>query len=211
MVKKFQELVANIRDAVREKAQEIELFKTTGNGCIRILAFPLCKDADNWLGGMSDFDLDKPDVADYEYSFAITSRGSRVITGVWDGVKQDCDCYAFSALKIAHCARAVGKGAGMISGLDLGDPNLTTDNGYGPHRGAVCVKVRRCDYSANKQRTIIKKTSTDWCEFYVCVSGADSEDDLVCASVAIGVIEDFFETNQACGPFLAVYPDLNHE
>ncbi|MBR6964778.1 hypothetical protein IKH83_00485 [Candidatus Saccharibacteria bacterium] len=67
MIKKsFAQLADEIRTVVREKAKEVEIFRESGNGCIRVLAFPLCKEADNWLGGLSDFDHEKPDVADYE-------------------------------------------------------------------------------------------------------------------------------------------------
>lgn len=121
---RYLELVKKIRDAVRERAQEIPKFRTSGNGAIRILAYPCRSDADVWLGGLSDFSRDergigKDDIVDYEHTFAITPGGSRVITGVWDGVEQKVDCYAYSALKIAHCSLVQDKGAGLISGLGL--------------------------------------------------------------------------------------------
>ena len=180
----FQELAVLIRDTVREKAQEIPKFRDEGNGAIRILVYPLCKAADVWMGGMGDFDKEgSPDIPDYEVTFAITSGGSRVIRGVWDGVEQKCDCYAYSAMKIAHCSRAQDVGAGLLSGLELNDPDLTDDNGYGAHRGALCVEVG--------VRDICGRLS-EFCGIYVCVSGADSEDDLECAFTAVPKIEEFF-------------------
>lgn len=179
----YSELVKQIRDAVRKKAQEISKFQE-GNGAIRILAFPECEAADTWLGGMGDFSKRPYDIPDYETTFAITSGGSRAITGVWDGVKQRVDCYAFSALKIAHCSLAQDLGHGLLSGLDLDDPYLTEDNGYGPYYGALCVEVSH--------------HGKPFCFVYVCVSGADSSDDLRCAFEAVEVIKSFF-TDELAG------------
>lgn len=190
MEKTYLELVRRIRFAVREKAQEIPKFRNEGNGAIRILAYPCCKEADVWLGGLSVFGRElnpftgttrgSNDIVDYEHTFAITAGGSRVMTGVWDGVEQRVDCYAYSALKIAHCSRAQDLGAGLISGIDLNDPYLTEDNGYSSHLGALCVEVMR------------GHTPSDFCGIYVCVSGADSKDDLKCAFAAVDVIKEFF-------------------
>ena len=194
MEKTYLELVRRIRDGVRKKAQEIPKFRDEGNGAIRILAYPCCKEADDWFGGLSNFareygkyidptdtvKVGKDDIVDYEYTFAITAGGSRVMTGVWDGVEQKVDCYAYSALKIAHCSHTQDLGVGLISGIDLNDPYLTEDNGYGPHLGALCVEVTRGN------------TPLDFCGIYVCVSGADSRDDLKCAFVAVDIIKEFF-------------------
>lgn len=189
-MKPYLKLVAQVRDAVREKAQEVPVFKETGNGAIRILAYPLCKEADEWLGGLSDFsDPENPDIVDYEHTFAISAGGSRVITGVYDGVEQTVDCYAFSALKIAHCSHAQDLGAGLISGLDLNNPYLTEDNGYGPHKGALCVEVQRLDEYDDTDEIAYYY---DYCGIYICVSGADSESDLECAKAGVNDINDFF-------------------
>lgn len=174
----YSELVKQIREVVRKKAQEIPKFREEGNGAIRILAYPECEEADTWLGGLGNFSKHPYDIPDYEVTFAITSGGSRVITGIWGGVKQKVDCYAFSALKIAHCSLAQDLGYNLLSGLDLGDPHLTEDNGYGPYYGALCVEV-----SKHQER---------FCGIYVCVSGADSKDDLKCAFKAVEVINNFF-------------------
>lgn len=189
MMKQHKELVFAIRDAVREKAKEVPVFKETGNGAIRILFYPMTKAADNWLGGFGEFNrkfnpnagsgVGYNDIPDYEYTFAISPGGSRVITGVWDGVEQMVDTYAFSTLKIAHCSRAQDEGAGLCSGLELKAENLTPDNGYGPYRGAICVEV--------------KNGLADYCLVYVCVSGATSKEDEECAFASIDVIRDFFK------------------
>lgn len=180
-------LVRAIRDSVRRAAQSVPKFSRTGNGAIRILFYPCCREADDWLGGLSTFStaslfdgdiIGSTDITDYEFTFAITPGGSRVIEGEWDGEKRTVDCYAFSAMKIAHCSHAQDARVGLLSGLDL-DKKLTEEYGYGPYRGALCVEVKR--------------NSINWCGIYVCVSGADSDDDLKCAFVAIPEIKDFFE------------------
>lgn len=179
---KYSKLQIRIRNAVRQKAKDVPKFAEEGNGAIRILAYPLCETADNWFGGLGNFRKKIPDIPDYEVTFAITSGGSRVIRGVWDGREQKCDCYAYSAMKIAHCSRAQDVGVGLVSGLKLNDPDLTYDNGYGAHLGALCAEVSVTSFGKTK----------DFCGIYVCVSGADSKDDLECAFAALDVIKNFF-------------------
>ncbi|MBO7560910.1 hypothetical protein J6T21_02660 [Candidatus Saccharibacteria bacterium] len=173
----MKNLVLKIRDAIREKAKEVEKFKK-GNGAIRILFYPLCTEADQPLGGMSSYSDNTNDIVDYEYTFAIAPGGSRKITGVWDGLEQMVDCYAFSALKIAHCSRVQDLGLGLRSGIDIGIPDAKEDNGYGPYPGAICFEV--------------KKNDRPYLYLFVCVSGADSEDDLKCALVATNVVSEYF-------------------
>ncbi|MBR6964777.1 hypothetical protein IKH83_00480 [Candidatus Saccharibacteria bacterium] len=106
---------------------------------------------------------------------------------------------------------------GLISGLDLKDPNLTTDNGFGPYLGALCVRVIKaeCIISTDEEssRTTVYKKLNDWCEIYVCVSGADSKDDLKCAFAAVSVIADFFEKydfdscSRSSRPFSIIAPN----
>ena len=189
-MKPYLELVTQIRDAVRKKAQEVPVFKETGNGAIRILAYPLCQEADEWLGGLSDFsDPEEPDIVDYEHTFAISAGGSRVIEAFWSPNKERVDCYAVSAMKIAHCSHAQDIGAGLVSGIDLGDPYLTEDKGYGPYKGAVCVEVWKLNQLAEPQEISLYER---YCGIYVCVSGADSGDDLECAKAGIEAICEFF-------------------
>ena len=225
MEKSYLELVRSIRDVVRKKAQEIPVFKESGNGAIRILAYPLCKEADDWLGGLSEFRPshqsfdsflakgwdDRPDdIVDYEHTFAITSGGSRVITynSSEDGGREvKCDCYAFSAMKIAHCSRAQDLGLYLSSGMDLDDPDCVEENGYGPYKGAMCAEVN----------TIIETNSADeknpetkllpFCGIYVCVSGADEKSDELCAFRGIEAIEEFFyHERSAFGPLSVTAP-----
>ena len=189
----YTDLVKEIRDAVRRKAQDIPKFRNEGNGAIRILAYPMYQEADEWLGGLSEFRKEfNPcagtsrgynDIVDYEYTFAIAPGGSRVMTGEWDGVKQKVDCYAYSALKIADCSRSQDEGRGLMSGIVTEDKYRREDNGYGPYRGALCFEV----YSSPHRL---------FCYLYVCVSGAESDEDLECTKAAISVVKKFFEDAQ---------------
>lgn len=205
MKRSYYELVKEIRDVVREKAQEIPKFRESGNGAIRILAYPLCREADEWLGGLSTFGSDpasKDDIVDYEYTFAITSGGRRVITGKWDDDTelQTVDCYAYSALKIAYCSRVQDEGAGLSSGVDLKIPHLTEDYGYAAHPGAICAEIlqRKGDLAIDDSSEPSTPVERDpFCLIYVCVSGADSEDDEKCAMSSIGTICEFFANETA--------------
>ena len=66
-------LVKEIRDAVRSKVKEITPpnFQIPCTGFIRITARPCNKKADDWLGGLSDFGSEHPDVAEYENIFTV--------------------------------------------------------------------------------------------------------------------------------------------
>ncbi len=173
----MKNLVLQIRDTIREAAKTVPRF-ALGNGAIRILFYPLCPEADQPLGGMSTYSDSVNDIADYEYTFAIAPGCSRVITGVWDGVEQKVDCYAFSALKIAHCSRVQDLGLGLRSGIDIGIPDAKEDNGYGPYPGAICFEIYKC--------------GNPYTFIFVCVSGADSKDDLKCALSAVDVVKEYF-------------------
>lgn len=195
MKKAYLELVRQIRDAVREKAQEVPIFRDIGNGCVRILAYPCCQEADEWLGGLSDFVHDNRfslppsfDIADYEHAFAITPGGSRVtsVDGRW------ADHYALSAMKIAHCSYSQDACNCLLSG-GVKAPSLKESNGYAPYPGALCVEIQTLKTDA-KGRYIGKPS--DFCGIYVCVSGASFKEDLECAFVAIKLIREFFEDEE---------------
>jgi hypothetical protein len=207
----FLTLVRKIAEAVRKKAQEIPEFKETGNGCIRICAYPCVMEAENWIVGHSYWEEDGyhcglssnfipekfKDIVDYEYTFAITPGGSRVIERDWGGKKINIDTYAFSALKIAHCSRAEDKGIGQMSGLDLEEDFLNEENGYGPYKGAISVQIKKMlPELVRKEGELVPEEvwkNNIFYGIYVCVSGASDEEDLECAAVAIDVIKEFHE------------------
>lgn len=188
MQKAYLELVRRIRDAVREKVQDIPTFRNSGNGCIRILAYPCCPAADSWLGGLSNFEGETPDIVDYEHTFAIAPGGSRVITTIQYGVRQKVDTYAYSALKIAHCSYSQDEKGCLLSGI-IKAPHQNEGNGYGPYLGALCAEVKICPTTSNLHPT---GEPYDFCGIYVCVSGASQVEDLECAFAAVKVIKRFF-------------------
>jgi hypothetical protein len=190
----FAQLAGEIRDAVRLEAKKIPGFT---NGAIRILMYPGNKVCDEWLGGLGEWNLQTNpfagitrgynDIPDYEYCFSITPGGSRVAKFVEDdGRTVDFDCYAYSAAKIAHCSRAQDEDAGLLSGLDLGEPDmLVEENGFGPYLGAICIEI-------NAKRPNISYYS-HFGGLYVCVSGSTELNDLKCAFAAIDVVKRFFD------------------
>ncbi len=185
----YKELEALILETVREKAQEVPVFRDPGNGAIRILAYPLCLEADIWLGGKGKMVKDEHgnpilDAPDYETTYAIKPGHSRVIQAFWDDAWHPIDCYAYSALKIAHCSRADELCKGLKSGLNLDDPYLIEENGYASYRGALCVEI---------SEKIDNENPTKFCYIYVCVSGAKDDEDEACAKPAIDVIKKFFK------------------
>ncbi|MBR5389266.1 hypothetical protein IK146_01765 [Candidatus Saccharibacteria bacterium] len=207
----YLKLVKQVRDAVREKAQEIPLFKKSGNGAICILAYPRCAEADEWLGGLGEFrpkhqsvdsftmsgwDKRPDDIPDYAHVFPITSGGSCVVTFQEpDGSKHKCNCFAYAMMKIANCSLAQHMGIGLRSGLDLNDPDVMEENGYGPYKGAICAEIN----------TIIGEKSEPFCGIYVCVSGAADYDDESCAIVGIEVVRKFFHDERSTfGPLEVV-------
>lgn len=184
---------------MREKAQEVPPFKNTGNGAIRILAYPCCVAADAWLGGLSNFKSKTPDIVDYEHTFTIAPEGSRVITTIQHGVRQKVDTYAYSALKIAHCSYSQDEKGCLLSGI-IKAPHQNESNGYGPYLGALCVEVIR--HPMTSRRT---EKPHNFCGIYVCVSGASQEEDLECAFAAIKVIENFFANEWRHGELFEIH------
>lgn len=206
MGKNYSRLVKDIRDAIRAKAQDVPKFRDEGNGCIRILFNPLCEEVDDDLGGLSSFY--PHDTAYYEFVFAITPGGSRVITDKTnDGSEYAVDCYGYSAMKIAHCFHAQDIGAGLLSGL-IDDLNLTEECGYGPHLGALCVEVKRINTTRDTDGIVPPDFEYDYLKIFICVSGADSLSDLRCAFEAIDVIIDFFASEPYSYKFISPpFPD----
>lgn len=209
MKKVYLELVKQIRDAVRKKAKDIGICE----GCIRILAYPCCELADQWLGGLSDFSGPSPDIVDYEHAFPIEFCGSRRAEVVGNnGAKYKIDCYGISALKIAHCSLGQDGGNVLLSGCFCSTPYITETNGYSPKFGALCTEIKFSKIANEKGELCTKKC--DFCGIYVSVSSdrdiINPETNLSCASVAIKVIEEFFlDSDWDCDIFEVVAPDPN--
>lgn len=212
MKKAYLELVKQIRNAVRKKANNIGI----SEGCIRILAYPCCELADQWLGGLSDFRGASSDIADYEYTFSIEPYGSRIaiITDKESGARRKIDCYGLSALKIAHCSYSQDEKKCLLSGVLSPFPYIKESNGYCPELGAFCAEVNCNEISNENGELVVKKR--DFCEIYISVSGdkdtTDPEDNLRCASAAVDIIEEFFMgTDWDCDIFEVVTPAMPYD
>ena len=183
-------LIKAILEPVRIKAKEIPVFRRTKNGAVRICIYPLCAEADKWLGGLSNFGDLTRDIVDYEVVYAILPGGSRVINVFEHGRNMTVDCYSYSALKVADCSLAHSLGIGMRSGLNFIRKGRTEKYGYAAHRGALCVVVKKVKYDTVDGEPSVEYD--DYCIVYVCVSGAKSDEDYACALEAISPIKDFF-------------------
>lgn len=170
-------LLKSIRDTVRKKAREIPDFRY---GCIRVTFRPCCAEADEWLGGISDWE--QQDIAEYEHVFTITPGVGYTIV-VNNGLgPEKVNCYSYSALKVAHCSLARRRIGALISGVNLDDHDLTEDNGWANEHGAICIEV--------------SKNNCDYCRIYVSVSSADSFNDLRCAEAAVEAVNGYFSVDQ---------------
>ena len=186
----FIEFEKGMVETIRNVAQEVPVFRETGNGTIRIFECPLCAEANILLGGRSNFDINPPDIVKCEYSYAIEPGGSQVIGVVEDGEERDVETYGYSALKIAHALRAYSMGKGLISGPDLGIKWLKEEYGYAAHKGAILFLITKWNVGQEEDGS----PTVQHKPFFllgVCVSGAKSEEDYECASAVVPNVEKY--------------------
>lgn len=183
----YQELVSNIVIAVRRRAATIPAFRDSHNGCIRITMVPLCRDADEWLGGMSGFRTwlngEEQDVCEREFIYKIDPRGSHTIQYVCeDGHVEPVNCYGYSALKTAwtskmrqwqNCNRPIEPGP--ASGYYI------EENGWSMHDGSVYATISIAE--------------VDFIRLYVCTSGAKSDEDEQCSLCGMLAAQEYFRAN----------------
>lgn len=162
----YQELASTIVKAVRERAATIPAFRDSHNGCIRITMVPLCKDADVWLGGMSNYQTwlngEEQDVCEREFVYKIDPRGSHTIQYVCeDGHTEPINCYSYSALKTAWASK-VRQWQNINRPIEPGPASgyYIEENGWSMHDGSVY--------------TTVTLGGEDFCRLYVCTSGAKS-------------------------------------
>ena len=198
----YQEFVWDIVKAVRERAATIPAFRDSHNGCIRITIVPLCKDADEWLGGglyddscIHDYECyagAKIDFCEREFVFKIDPRGSHTIQYVCeDGHTEPVNCYGYSALKTAW-ASWKRKFDSEVREKDLGETFsdfqyrqhtqfFTEDNGWSMHSGSVYATILVAE--------------ADFMRLYVCTSGAQSDEDEQCSLYGMLAAQEYFKTN----------------
>lgn len=177
----YQSLIATMVSAVREHAKKIPIFARSHNGTIRIGLRPLCQNAESWLGGglsaLTD-DVDAIDTCMREFTFPIFPGGSHVIE--WgdpqDGHTEPVNTYSYSAMKVAGLMWRREHGPEREPAPEGAEQYLTDENGWSMHKGVLDSMVR-----LNGQEYL-------W--LYVCVSGANSDDDRRCAFKGIRAARD---------------------
>ena len=162
----FYRLIDDIVEVCRNKAAELEGFKN-GDGCIRITYLPECSIASEMPEIGTRF-TDR-----YEMTARIVPQGNYVINrDRIDG--SPVDTYAFSALKVAACLKAIELGLGGRSGYDVGDLACDEEHGFACYRGAVCYDLML----SHKAFAML----------IVCVSGASAIEDEAVADEATEAI-----------------------
>lgn len=163
-----------VLDGGQKVAENIPKFKQAGNGAIVMMTVPLCREADVWLGGLSEYDAEsKPvNVREYITVGTIASGGSHTIQ--WedsgDGHREPVNCLAYAMMKIAYLSHLVKDD---IPNRDADEVAETTghyceENGYSRHRGAVCATIYFCG------KLLMR--------VYICFSGATEDEDQQCAN-----------------------------
>lgn len=168
----LNETINYIVDQGRIAKDKIPVFRETGNGCILIVARPLCKEADVWLGNLSHYDSHGLPIDVNEYVFARTITPGHSHTIQWedpkDGHTEPVNCFAYAMMKVAYLSRLAKL---RITSEQDTEANSTgffcEENGYSRHKGAVCTTV----YLGTKPLM----------RLYICFSGATEDEDLECA------------------------------
>lgn len=190
---KPKDLIDRIVYEIREEAAPISGF-SSGNGCIEVLIVPLCKEADDWLGGMSDFDsAGRPtDLTEYGFTHKISENGTHTITCVGaDGHSEPVNCFGYVHAKIAYAARRYkmtcsGKESELDHDADSG--YYVEKNGYSMHCGVVCVTI-----------SLTEETEKELMRVWIGVSGADELEDEQCAEMGAFGLESYFDESSGLG------------
>lgn len=198
----YLELVNRIKDAVREKAKEVPLFKKNQAGAIRITAKPHCAEAYAWLNGnvhlhysgFEDFDFEDSAICEHTYPIV---KGGKLTNDF--GSRADpkrVNFYSYTAMKVAYLWIIKDYmdtyTSSMPSRLKY-DKDIIARNGYGVCAGAVCVPIAK-----EPTNNILCGDFDDtypFMDLYISVSGANPEDDEMCALAGINVFEEFDPDN----------------
>lgn len=171
---------------------------------------PLCRDADEWLGGISQFEPalfgdGVSDICVREFVFKIDPRGSYTIQYTCeDGHTEPVNCYGYSALKTAW-ASWKWKFDAEVRKKDLGETFadfqyrqhtqfFTEDNGWSMHDGSVCAMVWMA--------------GAEFLQLHVCTSGAKSSEDKECSLAGISEAQKWFEAHFASVGFDPYIDDM---
>lgn len=169
----YKDTISRVVRAGRKAKDQVETFRESGNGCILLMAVPLCQQADVWLGGLSEYDEDgkKIDLHEYVIARTIAPGGSHIIQ--WrdpnDGHIEPVNCLAYATMKLAYLSHLIKDDIPDRDHDEIAQATgyYTEANGYSNHRGAVCTTIYYADQPLMR--------------FYVVFSGATEDEDLRCA------------------------------
>lgn len=165
-------------EAAREQAKNYRKFKF-GNGAIVVGFVPLCREIDEWLGGLSTFDDTDKIVDCHEYYHVATIKPGGSHTIDWkdpeDEHVESVSCLAFAHMKLAYMSNLFKKGLKKDSEEYVKEPFLVNENGYADNDGPVVATLYRNTYA--EENAILR--------IWFVTSGADSKDDLTCSAEGI--------------------------
>lgn len=174
--------VSEAVDSARESAEKIPIFAETGNGAIVLMAVPLCREADVWLGNLSTCNLDGDVLDAHEYIAVRTIRPGGSHTIQWtdpdNGHAEPVNCLAYAMAKIAYLSHLVKEDIPSRDDDEHKDEFLEA-NGYSWHKGAVCITV----YYGGK--AVLR--------FYIVFSGATEDEDQRCANRTTKLFVDYLK------------------
>jgi len=177
----YRDFLQPIVVAVRREAVSVPAFRNSHNGCIRITAIPLCRAANEWMGGFRTFHTwlegNDQDTCSLSLTYKIDPQGSYIVRRTFeDGHIEPVNCCGCSALKTAW-ALEKHEMRNSFSEPYLG--YFVESNGWSMEDGAVCTTVMLNDQ--------------DFVCLCVCVSGAESSDDARCSLAGMIEAEAYFE------------------
>lgn len=214
----YLELADKIKDAVREKAKDVPLFKKNQAGAIRITAFPHCAEAYAWLNGnvnlhysgLENFDFEDSAICERTYPIV---KGGKLTNDF--GSRADpkrVDFYSYTAMKIAYLLLIKDNldtvpttyKSSMSCRLKY-DKDIIARNGYGVCDGAVCVPIAK--EPINNILCGDFDDPYDFIDLCISVSGANPEEDEMCALAGLEVFEEFDPDNGLFIGFGGKYED----
>lgn len=171
----LRDMVERIMSIARHYKDDVDVFRRTGNGCVLLMAVPLCPVADEWLGGLTTYeDGKKVDAHEYIAARTIAPGGSHTIQWTDPDDQENhhtepVNCLAYATMKLAYLSHLLKDDV-----IDRDHEKSSFDekyyceaNGYSRHRGATCVTI---DYG---DRAIMR--------LYIVFSGATEDEDLYCS------------------------------
>ncbi len=194
----YLELVDKIKDAVREEAKKVPLFKKNQAGAIRITAIPHCAEAYAWLSGNVDLhysgfeNFDFEDGAICEHTYPIVKGGKLTNDFGSRADPKRVNFYSYTAMKTAYLSLIKDGSDIYKSSMPCRlkyDKDIIARNGYGVCAGAVCVPIVK--EPINNILCGDFDDPYDFMDLYISVSGANPDEDEMCALAGLDVFDEF--------------------